>query len=339
MPDSKSVVPIFDDLKMIRPPSPYWPESANVYVFKDGDGISLFDVGCGSMASADRLFSALKFLKWEVRPIKKIILSHAHPDHMGAMGILLSGISPDHIILHEIDVPYALDPERLSRSFDIPLCKERWSEGSNQGQDGEKGPGFDLLAYFRALGCSMCTVKPTRTVVEGDTIPVGDYHFQVFHTPGHAPGHISLYDPKKRLLLAGDVLGEMVAWYAPSSGGAEGYLESLQKIGNLDIDLILPSHGSVIVDARKSIQETREKILERDKVIINALQAGVKTFEELNRLLFNSPSVQFFPGTPILESHLQKLKNEKSIKMEINKDGGMLYQSYRLCLRLKTTGK
>jgi glyoxylase-like metal-dependent hydrolase (beta-lactamase superfamily II) len=326
MPGSNSVVSIFDDLKMIRPPSAYWPESANVYVFKDGDGISFFDVGCGSIASADRLFNALKFLKWEARPIKKIILSHAHPDHMGAMEILLSEVSPGHIILHEIDVPYALDPERLSLSFDIPLCKERWSEDSNQEQDGEKGPGFDLIAYFRSLGCSMCSLKPNRTVVEGDTIRVGDYHFQVFHTPGHAPGHISLYDPKKRLLLAGDILGEMVAWYAPSSGGAEGYLGSLKKVGNLDIDLILPSHGSVIVDATKAIQETREKILERDTIITKALQAGPKTFEGINSILFDSPSVRFFPGTSILESHLQKLMKEKSIKMEGCKDGGTLYR-------------
>jgi len=314
MQSSNSVVSIFDDLKMIRPPSPYWPESANVYVFKDVDGISLFDVGCGSVTSVDRLFKALKNLKWGSKPVKKIILSHAHPDHMGAMEILLSEVSPGHIILHEIDVPYALDPERLSLSFDIPLCKERWTETGDQGKEGEKGPEFDLIAYFRSLGCSMCSAKPNRTVVEGDTIRVGDYHFQVLHTPGHAPGHISLYEPKKRFLLAGDILGEMVAWYAPSSGGAEGYLESLKKVGNLDIDLILPSHGSVIVDATKAIQETREKILERDIVITKALKAGPKTFGELNRLLFDSPSVQFFPGAPILESHLKKLINEGRTK-------------------------
>ena len=51
MDNSASVISITDDLKMIKPPSPYWPESANVYVFKDEDGISLFDVGCGSVIS------------------------------------------------------------------------------------------------------------------------------------------------------------------------------------------------------------------------------------------------------------------------------------------------
>jgi len=313
MSSCNSIVSIFDDLKLIKPPSPYWPESANVYVFKDGDGVSFFDVGCGAIASVERLFSALKNLKWASRPVQKVILSHAHPDHVGAMEILLAENSPESIMLHEIDIPYALDPEKLSFSFDIPLCNERLTSGRGQNKSNENDLGFDLIGYFRSLNCSMCNIEPNSPVVEGDAIHVGDYSFRVLHTPGHAPGHISLYESSKRLLLAGDLIGEMVAWYTPSSGGAEGYLDSLRKIDDLDVDLILPSHGNVITDTRKAIKETREKILERDNVINNALQTGSKTFEELNRLLFDKPNIQFFPGTPILESHLQKLIKERKI--------------------------
>jgi glyoxylase-like metal-dependent hydrolase (beta-lactamase superfamily II) len=312
-PDSM-IISIADDLKMIKPPSPFWPESANVYVFEERDGISLFDVGCGSNAAVERLLNALKYLNWYSKPIRKIILSHAHPDHMGAMTTLLSEMTPETVLLHEMDVPYALDPERLSLSFDIPLCKARAGGTGNRNETEKKGPGFDLIGYFRSLDCAMCRMKPDRILVEGDTIQIGHYDFSVIHTPGHAPGHVSLYDKEKRLLLAGDILGEMVAWYAPSSGGAEGYLSSLKKVSELDIDLILPSHGHAVVDARTAIQETREKILERDTVITSALQTGPKTFHELNGLLFASPSVRFFPGTPILESHLQKLIKEKRVR-------------------------
>jgi glyoxylase-like metal-dependent hydrolase (beta-lactamase superfamily II) len=311
---SNSIISIAEDLKMIRPPSSYWPESANVYVFEDGDGISLFDVGCGSDAAVERLFNALKSLGWYSRSIRKIILSHAHPDHMGAMELLLSEMTCETVFLYEIDVPYALDPKRLSLSFDITLCKERAVGTGTYNETEKKGPGFDLLGYFRSLNCAMCRTEPDRILVEGDTIQIGNYDFSVIHTPGHAPGHLSLYDNGKRLFLAGDILGEMVAWYTPSSGGAEGYLKSLEKISRLDINLILPSHGHALVDARTVIQETREKILERDRVITKVLQTGRKRFHELNRLLFESPSVQFFPGTPILESHLQKLTKEKRVR-------------------------
>jgi len=311
-----SIVSIFDDLKLIKPPSPYWPESANVYVFRDGDGVSFFDVGCGAIASVERIFSALKNLKWTSRPVQKVILSHAHPDHVGAMEVLLAEISPEFIILHEIDIAYALDPQKLSFSFDIPLCNERLTRGRSQNKNSENDVRFDLIGYFRSLNCSMCIIEPNSPVVEGDAIDVGDYSFRVFHTPGHAPGHISLYESSKRLLLAGDLIGEIVAWYTPSSGGVEGYLDSLRKIDDLDVDLILPSHGDLITDAKKAIKETREKILERDNVINDALQNAPKTFEELNRALFDKPNIQFFPGIPILESHLQKLINEGKVRKE-----------------------
>jgi glyoxylase-like metal-dependent hydrolase (beta-lactamase superfamily II) len=299
---------------MIRPASPYWPESANVYLFQDGEGISLFDVGCGSMASVDRLFSALEILGWQSKRIQKIILSHVHPDHAGAMEILLSEVTPESVFLHEYDLPYALEPEKLSLSFDIDLCKKQFAAMGHEVPKGSKGPEFELIPYFKALGCSTCHVKPTKTVAEGDPIQVGDYHFQVFHTPGHAPGHMSLYDPDKQVLLAGDIVGEMVAWYTPSSGGAAKYLESLEKVEALDIDLILPSHGDVIQDSKKGIQKIKDKILEKDRGIVEALQRGQKSFEELLNIFFALPTVQFFPGIPILESHLQKLKNEGKIK-------------------------
>jgi glyoxylase-like metal-dependent hydrolase (beta-lactamase superfamily II) len=310
-------VSIFEDLKMIRPESSFWPESANVYLFKDGDGISLFDVGCGAMAPVDRLFSALESLGWKSKRIKKIVLSHVHPDHSGALEILLTEVTPEHIILHEHDLPYALEPERLTFSFDIALCKGQFSAMSHDVPKGSKGPEFELIPYFKALGCSTCPVKPTKTVLEGDLLQIGDYHFQILHTPGHAPGHMSLYDPDRRLLLAGDVVGEMVAWYTPSSGGAAQYLESLEKVEALDIDLILPSHGDILQEPKKGIQRIRAKILEKDMGILEALQSGQKAFEELLNIFFPLPTVQFFPGIPILESHLQKLKKEARIKQNM----------------------
>jgi glyoxylase-like metal-dependent hydrolase (beta-lactamase superfamily II) len=310
----EKLVSVFDDLKMIRPKSSYWPESANVYLFQDGDGLSLFDVGCGNMAPVDRLLGALELLGWKSRPIKKIVLSHVHPDHSGALEILLTEVNPECIILHENDLPYALEPERLTLSFDISLCKRQFAAMGHEGPKGSKGPEFELIPYFKALGCSTCQVKPSKTVRERDLIQMGGYHFMVIHTPGHAPGHMSLYDPDKRVLLAGDIVGEMVAWYTPSSGGAAQYLESLEKVEVLDIDLILPSHGDVIQDSKNGIQRMKEKILEKDRGIVEALQSGQKSFEELLNIFFPLPTIQFFPGIPIIESHLQKLKDEGKIK-------------------------
>lgn len=305
---------VCNGIRVLKPPSAYWPESANVYIFEDDGGLSLFDVGCGGLASVNRLLGALKSPRWESKPIKKIILSHAHPDHMGGMQALLSEVEPELIAIHEIDFPYALEPERLQFSFDIPLCKKRLAEeGARRIQD-TKGPDFDLMDYFESVKCPMCQVEANLTVKDGDHIQVGIHNFEVLHTPGHAPGHISLYDQKEKVLLAGDILGEMVAWYAPASGGVTGYLASLDKVEALEIDFILPSHGDIITDAEKAITSTRKALLDRDEAILNSLKTGPKTFHELLEVFSESPLVQFFPGTPILESHLQKLDTEGKIK-------------------------
>jgi hypothetical protein len=54
----------------------------------------------------------------------------------------------------------------------------------------------------------------------------------------------------------------------------------------------------------------REKLLEREEALLDALKKGPRTFMELNRALFQDRMVQFFPGCGITESHLIKLEKE-----------------------------
>ncbi len=313
MNNSKEIVSISHDLKMIKPPSAKWPNPANVYFIRDKDGISFFDIGCSCDSSVERILSSLKSLGWDTLPVKKIVLSHAHPDHIGGIKTLFPYLNPEQIILHEHDIHYTNSPSDLNFSFDIPLCNEKNKEKGNT-----DGNGFDILSYFEMVNCPMCRVKINKTVKENDIINIGRYNFNVIHTPGHAPGHISLFDTDKKLLLAGDILGEIIPWYAPSSGGLTAFFESLQKLEALDIDITLPSHGDVIKNSKKIIHDTRAKINKREHLIIKALKSGKKTFHELNEILFDFPLLQFFPGTPMVESHLQKLIKEKKIK-KLNK--------------------
>lgn len=324
MTQSGKTVSISSDLKMLMPPSSYWPASANVYIFEDNGGISLFDVGCGNPASIERIFAAIESLGWGSRPVRKIILSHAHPDHSGAMGLLSSRIKAEEIILHHEDLPYALNPERLMSAFDIPLCRRLSARTGETDLRTGKGPHFQLLEFFEAAGCPMSGFEPTITVTEDDTISVGNYSLRVIHTPGHAPGHMSLYDAGKRILLAGDIIGEMLAWYSPSSGGVKGYLESLEKVEPLDVKLALPSHGGVIENLKRAVVETRQKLLDKDSAIESALRDGARYFEQLLGMFFDSPSRRFFPGIPILESHLQRLEEENRI---VSRDGSYFLTS------------
>jgi glyoxylase-like metal-dependent hydrolase (beta-lactamase superfamily II) len=153
----------------------------------------------------------------------------------------------------------------------------------------------------------MSRADPDGSLQEGDVISIGSYRFEVLHTPGHSPGHISLVDRETGILFAGDLVGDIVAWYTPASGGVTGYLESLEKIRACSPRLIMPSHGAVIDDPIRKIDEVRERLLAREKKMLDILSEGRISFVDLVCRMFSNEMVRFFPGTGITESHVQKL--------------------------------
>ena len=292
--------------------NPSWPNPANIFVIPDDDkGFCLIDVGCGSDSSIKLLLEGLNKWQLDIKKLHTIILSHAHPDHMGAVGWILEKTRP-RVLIHHQDAAPALDPVNLTEAFDIPLAKQRLIS------DGETVDfqQFDLLKFFKDCGCSMNAARKIHQIHDGEILAVGDCVFEVIHTPGHSPGHIALFERQRSLLLAGDLVGPSPAWYTPTSGGVVGYLESLTKLNKLDADIICPSHGPIIKNPAGAIQKIRERLLKREALLKEALHDGSRSFMDLNKALIHNPMLHFFPGCAITESHLIKLEMEGIIRRE-----------------------
>nr|MDO8080447.1 MBL fold metallo-hydrolase [Candidatus Freyarchaeota archaeon] len=296
-----------ENLVMIKAEKPLWPASSNVLVIRDYDGLIMIETGCGGEGFTKKLVSEMRSRGLPPERVHTVVLSHAHPDHMGGINTFLE-ISQPLVIMSEIDAPSARNPELLTDSFDILLGDKYFPEM------GFKESGISLLSFFKKVSkCPMASAEPDKTVKEGDKLQLGDYLFEVLHTPGHSPGHISLVDREEKICYAGDMVGKVVAWYSPSSGGVLGYLSSLDKIEGFELEKIYPSHGEIITDKGKAVNQIRGKLLEREKYILNEIENGQKQFRELVEKLFPSPNQQFFPGVQVLESHLIKLEKEKKI--------------------------
>jgi len=294
----------------MREESHMWPASANVFLVRDRDGAILIDVGCGKEEKFNTLKNFLNNEGLSLRDVHTIVISHAHPDHMGAMGFLLQEISP-RIYLHDFEIPLAADPQLLNQTFDYNLAKRRGSSESNPSLE-----NINVLDYFAGL-CPMSSSHATNAMTDGDTLCMGKFRFHVIHTPGHAPGHVSLFDPDSGVLFTGDVVGKVVAWYSPSSGGAIGYLNGLERLAKLNARIILPSHGENIVMAREAIERTKAHILQLESLILQTLGDRPLSFMDLCGKLYPKPTVQLFPGPQLLESHLIKLEQEgKVIRQE-----------------------
>jgi len=278
-----------------------WPEPANSFLLADPDGAILIDAGCGWPERYATLKEFLRAHGFSPGDIHTVVLSHAHPDHMGAMPFLLAECSP-RVFLHPLEVELARDPALLNRSFDMCHITDYYME-----RLGDTDPAsIDIIDYFSNL-CPMGDAVATGTMEEGETLALAGHELEVIHTPGHAPGHVSFYERSRRLLLSGDLVGAVVAWYSPSGGGAKGYLESLEKVEALDIDLIMPSHGEDITDIPAAVERTRKVLLAREERILEQLADGPKSLLELTDSLFPE-STRMFPGLQITDSHMLRLE-------------------------------
>ena len=144
--------------------------------------------------------------------IEKILLTHGHIDHCGAAGEFAKELGV------AIEGPHEDDRFWIARLED----------------DG------------RRYGVRGTPFEPDRWLVDGDTVTVGELVLDVYHCPGHTPGHVVFHHPESKLALVGDVLfrGSIGRWDFPH-GNQQHLIESIT--GRLwpmgDETAFVPGHG------------------------------------------------------------------------------------------------
>lgn len=277
-------------------------DSSSLVVIRDGRGLACVEVGGGGDANIRQTLALFEQEGLPVEDVHTTVISHTHADHMGAIAYFRERIPGLIVVDHEVDAPYLQDNRLLNRAFDAHLVAEHFP-----------GKRFDILEFYAAF-CPISETAPDRHVAEGDVWTCGAYAFRVIHTPGHHPGHISLYEATEKILFVGDMLGMEVPFYTPGSGGVEGYLASMEKYRALDVDLILPSHGDLLENAGEKIDEAVGKVKRREERLLAGLAGRPKAFNDLLPELFRNPGQHMFPGAAILASHLEKLRRDGIVR-------------------------
>lgn len=129
-------------------------------------------------------------------------------------------------------------------------------------------------------------------------------------TPGHAPDHHALLHGN--VCFTGDaVLGEGSVFIAPDPGALSGYLAALRRLTELPLDLLCPGHGPPVADPQRKLREYVEHRLERERMLVRALDEGERETEGLLDAAWSEVPAQVRPFAAItLAAHLDKLAEE-----------------------------
>ena len=113
----------------------------------------------------------------------------------------------------------------------------------------------------------------TRPLADGDAIDLDGMRLVAVHTPGHAPGHLALFDPVRRTLIAGDLVsGLSTILVGLADGDMDAYLGSLRRAAALDPATVFPSHGPPL--SGKALAATLSHREDRERRILAALSDG-----------------------------------------------------------------
>jgi glyoxylase-like metal-dependent hydrolase (beta-lactamase superfamily II) len=142
--------------------------------------------------------------------------------------------------------------------------------------------------------------------------------FRAMATPGHAPDHVCLVSG--RTCFTGDtVLGEGSVFIAPGEGSLSAYLDSLQRLRELSLEVLCPGHGPYVWDPAAKLDEYIAHRLERERLLVEALAAGARTEDQLLDHAWSDVPQHLRPAAGLtLRAHLEKLAGEGSVPEDLD---------------------
>ena len=274
----------------LRLPLP-WPgvPHCNAWALSCGDGFVLVDTGVHDEHSMAHLERALEMCGLRLEEAKLVVCTHAHSDHCGqAVPIVERAgcelwMHPSHELMNRL----VEDPESvLARRLEVAR------------QSGV--PEEPLRRYAAERGGSdpliVGPLAADRDLVEGATLVSDLGEWVVYETPGHAPSHVCLFQPERRLLISGDhLLGRISLYfeygYSPDPVGE--FLHSLEVVERLGARLCLAGHGRTFTDVHAHIHGNRALVEEHLYKVLQALAGSELTaFDVVGALYGESLSQQ-----------------------------------------------
>lgn len=308
---------VLPGLWRLRLPLP-WPgvPHCNAWAIAAGDGIVLVDCGMHQPGSVAQLEQAMGQVGVSLEQVRRLVITHAHSDHWGQAGTVVdrSGCEMWMHPNHEHATAGEADPEQaLGRRVEVAR------------QSGVPEAALQrYMKHMREMPSGIArVVEPGGELVEGVTVDTDLGVWQVYETPGHAPSHVCLFQPERRLLISGDhLLGRISLYYdyGWTPDPIAEFLNSLDVVDRLDARLCMSGHGRTFTDVRAHVAGNRELVAGRLAGALRGLgdADAPRTALELVPAIFGEPITEETASWRLTETlcYLNHLEREGRLVRE-----------------------
>lgn len=274
---SALITPLAGGVHRVTMPLPWALDHVHCYAIEDSEGWTIVDAGLGTPPTLRRWEEALRALG--APKIRRLVVTHYHPDHVGASGPLAELAGVEEIVQGREDARLTVaawsdeaDPEAFAAYLR--------HHGMPAGEANE--------AVAEEARIPVAFAAPTRLVEEGDRIEIAGEPFLVLVLPGHADGHIALLGEHTGRLFGGDVLLEEITpnvgrWEDTRPDPLGRYLATLRRIEAIRPPVVYPGHRRTIERAAERAAEIRAHHAERLDLHVEALRSGAETAYDVGR--------------------------------------------------------
>lgn len=330
-PGPGAAVEVAEGILWLRLPLPMKLDHVNVYALDDGDGWTIVDTGMASRKSRE-IWAAALAGPLAGKPVRRVLVTHHHPDHVGLAGWFQSDHGAELITTRTawlfarmltLDVQDSVSPETEAfwRGAGMPpeMLARRLAE---------RPFNFSDVVAPLPLGF-------TR-IAEGDRIRMGGRDWDVRIGNGHAPEHATLWSAEDDVVLGGD---QLLATISPNLGvyatepGADPvgeWLEACERLSGFanDRQLVLPGHKLPFTGLpirMRQLIDNHHGALARLERFLAAPQSAVACFPELFKREIGEAEF----GLALVEAvaHVNHLHRQGRVTRARNADGAWLYKA------------